>query len=135
MPAAGDVVARFHEEHQLRYGYHHAGREIELVTLRLRATLRTPQPKVARQPVPRRPEARVASRVSPVERVPAFIHEKTAMTPVFERKDLVPCQVIIGPALITEYSATTVIPEGKEFWVDASENLVIETRPATSAKI
>jgi len=42
VPAAANVTARvlatqFHDEHQRRYGYHHAGREIELVTLRLRA--------------------------------------------------------------------------------------------------
>jgi len=30
--------------------------------------------------------------------------------------------------VITEYSATTVIPAGKKFWVDAAENLVIEIR-------
>ena len=42
VPASGDVVARFHDEHQRRYGYHHSGREIELVTVRLRARLRTP---------------------------------------------------------------------------------------------
>jgi N-methylhydantoinase A/oxoprolinase/acetone carboxylase beta subunit len=33
-----------------------------------------------------------------------------------------------GPAVITEYSATTVIPGGKKFWVDASQNLVIKIR-------
>jgi hypothetical protein len=31
-----------------------------------------------------------------------------------------------GPAVITEYSATTVVPAGKKFWVDAAENLVIK---------
>ena len=36
------VTSRFHQEHQRSYGYHHAGREIELVTLRLRVRLRTP---------------------------------------------------------------------------------------------
>ena len=30
--------------------------------------------------------------------------------------------------MITEYSATTVIPAGKRFWVDASENLIIKIR-------
>src|SRR6266849_1803124 len=44
VPATKNVAARFHDEHQRRYGYHHAGREIELVTLRLRARVRTPQP-------------------------------------------------------------------------------------------
>jgi N-methylhydantoinase A/oxoprolinase/acetone carboxylase beta subunit len=34
-----------------------------------------------------------------------------------------------GPAVITEYSATTVIPPGKQFWVDDAENLVIQISP------
>jgi len=46
--------------------------------------------------------------------------------PVFEREDLVPCRSMSGPAVITEYSATTVIPQGKKFLLDESENLVIE---------
>jgi N-methylhydantoinase A len=130
VPATGNVAARFHDEHQRRYGYHHAGREIELVTLRLRARLRTPQPqaqsksssKVARRQTARKPSPRVA----PVERAPVFFHDKTVTTPVFERGDLVPGRKMKGPAVITEYSATTVIPAGKMFWVDAAENLVIK---------
>jgi len=31
-----------------------------------------------------------------------------------------------GPAIVTEYSATTVVPAGKRFWVDRAGNLVIE---------
>jgi N-methylhydantoinase A len=120
-----NVTARFHREHQRRYGYHHAGREIELVTLRLRVRLRTPQPqsqaKVTRQQTLRKPPLRVA----PVERAPVFFHDKAVTTPVFERGDIVPGRPMRGPAVITEYSATTVIPPGKKFWVDSSENLVI----------
>jgi N-methylhydantoinase A len=125
-----NVTARFHEEHQRRYGYHHAGREIELVTLRLRARLRTAQPqpqfqsKVAQQQTERKPSFRVA----PVERAPVFFHDKTVTTPVFERGDLVRGRLMRGPAVITEYSATTVIPPGKNYWVDASENLMIKIK-------
>ena len=126
MPATENVTARFHDEHQRRYGYHHAGREIELVTLRLRASLRTPRPPfqshVARQQTARKPSLRVA----PVERAPVFFHDKTVTTPVFERGSLLPGRLMRGPAVITEYSATTVIPAGKRFWLDASENLVIK---------
>jgi N-methylhydantoinase A len=126
VPATANVTARFHDEHQRRYGYHHAGREIELVTLRLRASLRTPRPPfqshVARQQTARKPSLRVA----PVERAPVLFHDKTVTTPVFERGDLVPGRSMRGPAVITEYSATTVIPAGKRFWLDASENLVIK---------
>jgi N-methylhydantoinase A len=119
--AAGNLSARFHDEHQRRYGYHHAGREIELVTVRLRARLRSQesQPKFIRRKVVRN------ARVAPIERAPVFFHGKTVTTPVFERGDLIAGRLMRGPAVITEYSATTVIPPGKKFWVDGAENLVI----------
>ena len=122
LPATANVAARFHDEHLRRYGYHHAGREIELVTLRLRVRLRTPPLKVARRLAARKASLRVAA----VEHAPVFFHGRTLTTPVFERCDLVPGQSMRGPAVIAEYSATTVIPAGKKFWVDASENLIIK---------
>jgi len=128
VPATENVTARFHDEHQRRYGYHHAGREIELVTVRLRVRLRTPRPespskfKAARKQTGRRPSPRVVA----VERAPVFFHDTTVTTPVFERGDIVPGRSMRGPAVITEYSATTVIPAGKRFWVDAAESLVIK---------
>jgi N-methylhydantoinase A len=125
VPAGGDVAARFHEEHQRRYGYHHAGRELELVTLRLRARLRTPQPKLGEQQTKRNQRTVVASRTSPVERAPVFFHEKPTLTPVFEREALLPDHIIRGPAIVTEYSATTVIPPGKTFRVDRAGSLLI----------
>src|SRR5260221_916254 len=120
--ATGNVPARFHDEHQRRYGYHHAGRELELVTLRLRDRLPTPRLNSALLHKARHPSPRVA----PVERAPVFFHDKAVTTSVFERGDLVPDRSMRGPAVITEYSATTGIPEGKKFWVDASENLIIK---------
>src|SRR6266852_3161574 len=123
--ATKNIARRFHDEHQRRYGYHHSGREIELVTLRLRACLRTPQAvsqSVSRQRTARTP----SSRVAPIERVPVFFHDKAVITPVFVRERLFPGRSMRGPAVITEYSATTVIPAGKRFWVDAAENLVIK---------
>jgi N-methylhydantoinase A len=132
VPATENFTACFHDEHQRRYGYHHAGREIELVTLRLRARLRTPP--IKSQSVTRRQTARKSlPRVAPVERVRVFFHDKSVITPVFERAEFVsgksfPGRSMRGPAVITEYSATTVIPPGKRFWVDASENLVIQVR-------
>jgi N-methylhydantoinase A len=133
VPAAANVTARvvsaqFHDEHQRRYGYHHAGREIELVTLRLRARLRTPHPEAQSKTAPRQTARKQLVRVRPVERASVFFLDKTLITPVFERGELVIGQVMKGPAVITEYSATTVIPPGKRFWVDGAENLVIEVR-------
>ena len=120
--ATGNLAARFHREHERRYGYHHPGREIELVTLRLRATLRSPQEKIRKEIRSARKSSRAAS---PAERAPVFFDGKTISTPVYERGDLCPGQSLKGPAVITEYSATTVIPPGKKFRVDRSANLLI----------
>ncbi len=125
-PATGNVVAHFHEEHQQRYGYHHAQREIELVTLRLRARLRTPQPKALVKSSPTRKGRDSSAAVKTVECAPVFFNGKAVTTPVFERGDLLSGRAMTGPAIITEYSATTMIPPGKKFWLDAAENLVIK---------
>jgi N-methylhydantoinase A len=50
---------------------------------------------------------------------------------VFARGDLVPGGAMKGPAVITEYSATTVIPAGSSFWVDAADNLLIQLKRKT----
>jgi N-methylhydantoinase A len=123
VPATGNMAARFHDEHQRRYGYHHAGREIELVTLRLRVRLRTAPLRVAEQAT--RPKLQLKGRVAPVERVPVIFHGKRELTPVFERSDLIQDQAMTGPAVITEYSATTVVPPKKRFRLDQAGNLLI----------
>jgi N-methylhydantoinase A len=62
------------------------------------------------------------------ERVLVLFDAKPVLTPVFERADLAMREELKGPAVVTEYSATTVIPLGKKFWIDAAENLVIKIR-------
>ncbi len=125
----GNLAARFHAEHQRRYGYHHASREIELVTLRLRARLPVLHPQ-AHSRAARQLSRNLPPRVTPIERAPVFFHNKKSklMTPVFERCELAPGRPMRGPAVITEYSATTVIPPQKKFWVDESESLIIKIR-------
>ena len=121
--AAGrDVIARFHREHQQRYGYHHAGREIELVTVRLRARVKAGKAGVLEA----RKRARVRRRVGAVERARVNFGGRSVATAVYERGDLARGRVMQGPAVITEYSATLVVPPGRRFWVDAAENLVID---------
>ena len=124
VPATGSLVARFHDEHLRRYGYDHAGREIELVTLRLRAQLRTEPPQIAEKTTRRKSN----QRATPVEHASVIFSGKAEVTAVFERDDLVPNHILKGPAVITEYSATTVIPPKKKFHVDRAGNLLIALR-------
>jgi N-methylhydantoinase A len=130
VPVTKNVSDAFHKEHQRRYGYHHPDRAIELVTLRLRARLRTlphqahSARKASAGAMPRQSGKKIAAR----ERVPVLFETKLVSTPVYERADLAIEEELKGPAVITEYSATTVIPPGKKFWIDAAENLVIKIR-------
>jgi N-methylhydantoinase A len=50
-------------------------------------------------------------------------------TTIPSREDLRPGQHYPGPAIITEYSATTVIPPGKRFRIDRANNLIVSVRP------
>jgi N-methylhydantoinase A len=125
IPAGTNTSERFHAEHQRRYGYHHAGREIELVTLRLRVRMAAPQLNL-RRATPKT-AGKSSRRVAAVERGPVIFQNRALATPVYERGELRPGKFMKGPAVITEYSATTVIPPGKIFWVDEGENLLIET--------
>ena len=119
-----DVFARFHHEHQRRFGYHHAGRDIEIVTLRLRAVIHTPRPKLLAPGEPRQS----TSRVAPLERVPVVFETRAVPTPVYDRSGLPRNLILKGPAVITEYSATTIVPQQKAFRLDSVGNLIIEVR-------
>lgn len=124
IPLDEDLAKLFHAEHQQRYGYHHAGREIELVTLRLRARMAAPKLDLVRDQ--RSKSAGHSHRPEAVERDRVIFQGRLVATPVYEREGLREGRKLTGPAVITEYSATTVIPPGKRFWVDRAENLVIE---------
>jgi len=47
VPFTRNLMDAFHREHHRRYGYSHPEREVELVTLRLRTTMRSPQANLA----------------------------------------------------------------------------------------
>jgi N-methylhydantoinase A len=124
IPAGTEVSTRFHAEHQRRYGYHHAGREIELVTLRLRVRMKAPKP--ALKPTTRKDARPPLQPGAKVEDGPVIFQGRALATPVYERSRLRTGKFLRGPAIITEYSATTVVPPGKRFRLDRAGNLVIE---------
>jgi N-methylhydantoinase A len=47
-------------------------------------------------------------------------------TKVFDRSLLLPGNSFIGPAIVHEYSATTLVPPGCKATVDSFSNLIIE---------
>ena len=114
----------FRREHERRYGYSYAKREIELVTLRLRSSMKSAQAESAgaRMDLGARPVT------GSVERVPVVFNARKLRTTIYDRDSLPPGKKLTGPAIVTEYSATTVIPVGKQFWIDHQRNLVIKMK-------
>jgi N-methylhydantoinase A len=111
IPYSRDVAAAFRREHQRRYGYGYADRELEFVTLRVRASLRSPA--VAMNSV---------KKSAPGTRESGLVDGKTAS--IYSRESLGRMQK--GPAVVTEYSATTFVPAGMRFGVDRVGNLVVQ---------
>jgi N-methylhydantoinase A len=105
--AVEDLVAAFHEAHRARYGYA-LEREVELTSLRLRAV-----GKVAPLPPPLDCEPGPRDE-GPVEigRAALILDRRTHDAPLLLRRRLAAGVTLAGPALIAEYSSTTLLPPG-----------------------
>jgi len=123
LPLTKNLLADFQQEHHRRYGYSHLTREVELVTLRLRATLRTATTDVETAAPGQAKLGRLSAPRSPVQ-----FDGKRLPTKIYERHDLQRARKYPGPALITEYSATTVIPPATAFHLDRATNLIVTIR-------
>lgn len=119
------LVAEFHRAHQVRYGYSHPEREVELVTLRLRAKIK------ARHTPGTLPESDSAT--VKVEKRTVWFAGKAVPAAIYERTDLGRGKTRQGPAIIAEYSATTVVPAGATFSIDRAGNLLLEWRAKQKA--
>ncbi len=123
IPLTKNLLADFQQEHQRRYGYVHPNREAEIVTVRLRAILKSRG--AANTPV-RRGRAKLGMRSTTSAQV--LFDGRTLPTKIYVRDDLRSGKTYSGPAVITEYSATTVIPPGRSFHVDHASNLIVKIR-------
>ena len=110
-------VPDFHREHKRRYGYAHLDREVEIVTLRLRAT-------IAANSIDLRPQDAPSHEKACRERV--VFSNAPVSTQILDRTAL-PSH-IKGPAIITEYSATTVVAPGWSAHIDPARNLLLKRK-------
>jgi N-methylhydantoinase A len=122
VPLRRDFRQLFHHEHEKAYGYAHADRPMEIVNLRSRLVIRMPKPRL-------RPSARKARRLTQaavVKTKAVWFGGKPLQTPIYVREYLEPEARLQGPAVIVEYSSTTVVPPDFECCVDEYLNLVLE---------
>lgn len=120
VPEAGDFLAAFHHAHERRYGYSDPARLAEVVNVRIRAVGITAKPELDRLPAKRKKSISAIT-----ETRLAFFSGRKCATRVFDRSSLPSGAVFKGPAIVTEYSATTVTPPGWSGKVDGWGNLIL----------
>lgn len=117
--ASNGYQSAFHASHLKRYGYADVARPTEIVSLRLRASGLTEKPEERGKLAGRKRRAKPSSITA------VHFAARPTPTPVYERETLVPGSSLAGPALITEYSSTTLAPPNSRVSIDAFGNLVI----------
>jgi N-methylhydantoinase A len=120
--AGGHVAEAFHRAHQSRYGYAQTRNSVEIVSARLRSTGIVEKARATRT---RRASGR---KITPAPRDYAKVHfaDGPARTGIYAREELKPGAHLRAPCIVTEYSATTLIPTGAHAFLDEHGNLVIE---------
>ncbi|HWP85280.1 MAG TPA: hydantoinase/oxoprolinase family protein [Terriglobia bacterium] len=121
VPFTRDFLPAFHRAHERAYGYSDPARPLEVVSLRVRLTIQTPQPPVRRRPAVKNPDPAPAF----VKAQPAWFEGRYRSTRFYDRARLRPGMQLQGPAIITEYSSTTVVPPGFRCRVDEYGNLLL----------
>lgn len=120
------LLADFHADHKKRYGYSHPQREVELVTVRLRATIPSKLKAADAQARAERKRARP-------ELQQVWFDGRMMKTAIWERESL-PASGVCVPAVITEYSATTVVPPGWSARLERSGDLVLRSSAKTKRR-
>jgi N-methylhydantoinase A len=115
------LLDRFHQAHRKRYGYADPQRPVEVVNVRVRLVAPSDRIPLRRSPLRGR-DARKAI----VMRRSAWFDGHGVAVPVYDRERLAPGNRFDGPALVVEYSATTVVPPGCRARMDGWGNFVIE---------
>jgi N-methylhydantoinase A len=122
---AVDAVRSFHALHGKRYGYADETRVVEVVNLRVRFTVEA-EPWELPVQVIRRGDGEEAR----IKMAHVYFGEEALETPMYARDRLQAGDRFSGPAIITEYSATTVVPPMDSVFVDEHSNLIIEVAAA-----
>jgi N-methylhydantoinase A/oxoprolinase/acetone carboxylase beta subunit len=111
----GDPATLFHREHEKIYGYANAGRDVEIVTIRVRARNTLEKPKLARSGATEKgkPEPRRIWTGGGWKKVDTW--KRASLTNRSKP----------GPALVLDYGSTTLVPPAWKFRVDPAGNLLL----------
>ena len=113
---SGDLAAAFNRVHRERYGYAQENSEIEIVSTRLRSfglVEKLPQEKLSR------------GKARPFKRVMAHLDGRKVEVNLYNRDELHAGAKLQTPCIVSEYSATTLIPGDTTARVDEFGHVLI----------
>ena len=114
----GDITASFHRAHRERYGYAQEESEIEIVSARVRSFGLTPKLPVQKIPSGSRT-------AKPNGNATACFGGRRTAAAVYKREELRGLLKLKTPCIVTEYSATTLIPGDAIARIDEFGNILI----------
>ena len=117
---SGGIAAAFHRVHRARYGYAQEKNVVEIVSARVRSIgvvekMKTQRAKVAANAV-----------AKPHDSVETYFGRRKVRAALYHRERLSAGARLCVPCIVTEYSATTVIPDARTAVLDEQLNLRIE---------
>ncbi len=112
-------ASAFHQAHQKTYGYSNPERGVELVTIRVRARISVPRPRIQAH--------ERATRTEPSANRRVFVAGEWRQVPVLRRERVTEAGQP-GPALILDYGTTTLVPPGWLASMDNIGNLVLRRK-------
>ena len=117
-----NYIEEFHYAHKKHFGYSNQDKETEVVNIRLRVhgLLKKPQLKKFSK------KTTSSGKYARVSDTQAIFNSRKLKTTVYDRNLLHPGNVIDGPAIITEYSSTVILPPFTRLEVDNYLNLIVE---------
>ncbi|MGB3536236.1 MAG: hydantoinase B/oxoprolinase family protein [Microcoleaceae cyanobacterium] len=122
--SVADIITEFEQEHQSRYGFIKPEKAliVESVSVEIIQHL-----AVVEEPQYTRNRSQIAE---PISTVKMYTANQWQDTPLFQRKDLQPGDVIVGPAIITEGIGTNIIEPDWQGKVSDKNHLVLTRQSA-----
>jgi N-methylhydantoinase A len=118
---SGNIAGAFHRAHKARYGYAQNKNVVEIVSARLRSIGIVRSPRVSKGAF-----AHGGASAKPHDSVETYFDGKKIRAAVYRRGELTAGMRLRTPCIVTEYSATTLIPEKTRATLDTHANLVIQ---------
>jgi len=115
-------AAAFHRAHRARYGHAQENNIVEIVSARLRSI-----GVVEKFRSERRKVSQAKAFAKPHDFTDSYFERKKMRTVVYRREELDTGDRLRVPCIVTEYSATTIVPDGAKAGLDSYRNIIIDS--------